>query len=31
MAQGDSIDKRIILPYEIVTEDNVKDYIDKNY
>lgn len=31
MAQGNSIDKRIVLPYEIVVEDNVEEYIKKNF
>ena len=31
MAQGNSIDKRIVLPYEIVVEDNVEEYIKNNF
>ena len=27
----ESVEKRIVLPYEIVTEDNVDDYMARNF
>ncbi len=31
LSTGGSVDKRIILPYEIVTEENVEEYIKNNF
>ena len=31
LAHGESVEKRIVLPYEIVTEDNVDDYMARNF
>ena len=31
LAQGESVDKRIVLPYEMVTSENVDTYLAENF
>ena len=31
LAHGESVEKRIVLPYEMVTEENAEQYIADNF